>query len=260
MAIDLIIFDCDGVLVDSEALACRVDLEELMADGITTFTQEDIIRRFSGVPQMEMVRQVEAETGLKVRPDFAHRVQSRVEELMRTSVKPHACCRYAQGPIDAVLELRRRHALSAETVAHIDVGLVSAAFPIVCEPATAKRRPRSVVDAQFSLPFSVAITLVAGAASPDEYTPEHFDDPLHRRFREHLVTGGEANDEELVVLRAELGARAERDALDERTGRELALRLHERKLRRDLQGADLVRATELQARLAKIRTALHELA
>jgi 2-methylcitrate dehydratase PrpD len=105
----------------------------------------------------------------------------RIEELMRTSVKPHACCRYAQGPIDAVLELRRRHALSAETVAHIDVGLVSAAFPIVCEPATAKRRPRSVVDAQFSLPFSVAITLVAGAASPDEYTPEHFDDPTVRR-------------------------------------------------------------------------------
>ena len=90
-------------------------------------------------------------------------------------------------------------------------------------------------------------------------TPVHFDDPLHRRFREYLVTGG-VEDEELVVLRAELGARAERDALDERTGRELALRLHERKLRRELQGADLVRATELQARLAKIRSALQELA
>jgi DNA primase len=91
-------------------------------------------------------------------------------------------------------------------------------------------------------------------------TPDHFDDPLHRRFREYLVTGA-ADDDELVTLRAELGARAERDALDERTGRELALRLHERKLRRDLQGgADLVRATELQARLAKIRAALDELA
>jgi DNA primase len=90
-------------------------------------------------------------------------------------------------------------------------------------------------------------------------TTEHFDDPLHRRFRAVLVDSA-PEDDELVALRAELGARAERDALDERTGRELALRLHERKLRRDLQGADLVRATELQARLAKIRTALHELA
>ena len=47
-------------------------------------------------------------------------------------------------------------------------------------------------------------------------------------------------------MRAELGARAERDAIDERTGRELVLRLHERLLRRELQGADLARATELR--------------
>ena len=89
-------------------------------------------------------------------------------------------------------------------------------------------------------------------------TPHHFDDPLHRRFREWLVDGS-PDDEELVALRAELGARADRDELDERTGKELLLRLHERRLRRELQGADLVRATELQAHLAKVHSALAEL-
>jgi DNA primase len=89
-------------------------------------------------------------------------------------------------------------------------------------------------------------------------TPEHFDDPLHRRFREVLVAGA-VEDDELVSLRAELGARAERDELDERTGKELVLRLHERRLRRELQTADLVRATELQARLTKVHSALAEL-
>ena len=91
-------------------------------------------------------------------------------------------------------------------------------------------------------------------------TPEHFDDPVHRRFRAVLVSGA-AEDDELVALRAELGARAERDEIDERTGRELLLRLHERRLRRELQGAgaDLVRATELQARLTKVHSALAEL-
>ncbi len=87
---------------------------------------------------------------------------------------------------------------------------------------------------------------------------EHFDDPLHRRFREVLVAGA-VEDDELVALRAELGARADRDALDERTGRELMLRLHERRLRRELQGADLARATELQAKLTKVHAALAEL-
>jgi hypothetical protein len=104
--------------------------------------------------------------------------------------------------------------------------------------------------------------VVANPALLDELaalTPEHFDEPLHRRFREHLVSGAGGEGEELVALRAELGARAERDAIDERTGRELVLRLHERLLRRELQGADLARATELQARLAKVHTALAEL-
>ncbi len=89
-------------------------------------------------------------------------------------------------------------------------------------------------------------------------TPDHFDDLLHRRFREVLVAGA-AEDDELLALRAELGARADRDEIDERTGKELMLRLHERRLRRELQGADLVRATELQARLTKVHSALAEL-
>ena len=91
-------------------------------------------------------------------------------------------------------------------------------------------------------------------------TPEHFDDPLHRRFREVLVSEA-PEDEELVALRAELGARADRDALGELVGKQLMLRLHEQKLRRELKlrGEDLVKVTELQAQLAKVSKALAEL-
>src|SRR5262249_58528669 len=72
-------------------------------------------------------------------------------EILRTSVKPHACCRYMQGPIDALLELRAGHAIDPETVTRIEVGMLAAGWDIVCEPAARKRRPTSVVDAQFSL-------------------------------------------------------------------------------------------------------------
>ena len=97
-------------------------------------------------------------------------------------------------------------------------------------------------------------SLVRGLA---ELTPEHFDSELHRRFRDVLVAG--RDDPELTVLRAELDARAAREAIDERTGAELLLRLRERKLKRDLAGADLARTTELQAHLSKVRQALAEL-
>ena len=91
-----------------------------------------------------------------------------------------------------------------------------------------------------------------------ELTPEHFDSEEHRRFRAALVAGREEPD--LVGLRAELDARAAREAIGERTGEELLLRLRERKLRRELASADLARTTELQAHLARVRQALAELA
>ena len=91
-----------------------------------------------------------------------------------------------------------------------------------------------------------------------ELSEEHFEEPTHRRLRAALL--GEApEDAELTALRAELDARADRDAIDERTGTELLLRLRERRLRRELAAADLARTTELQARLAKVREALAEL-
>jgi DNA primase len=90
-----------------------------------------------------------------------------------------------------------------------------------------------------------------------ELTPQHFDVEVNRRFRAALVAGRE--DADLTALRAELDARAAAEAIDERTGAELLLRLRERKLKRDLTGADLPRTTELQAHLARVRQALAEL-
>lgn len=90
-----------------------------------------------------------------------------------------------------------------------------------------------------------------------ELTPEHFDVEINRRFRAALVSG--RDDPELTGLSAELDARAAQDAIDERTGRELLLRLRERKLKRDLGDADLAKTTELHAHLAKVRQALAEL-
>jgi len=90
-----------------------------------------------------------------------------------------------------------------------------------------------------------------------EISAEHFDAPLYRRFRDQLVDGSE--DPELVELYAELDARAAREGLDERTGKELLLNLRERRLRWELAGAELDRVKDLQTALARIREAIREL-
>jgi DNA primase len=91
-----------------------------------------------------------------------------------------------------------------------------------------------------------------------ELTPDHFDTDPHRRFREVLVSGGDPPDE-LVPLRAELGARAAAEEIDETTAKQLLLRLRERRLRRELAAADLERTPELQEALTQIREAVQAL-
>ena len=108
-------------------------------------------------------------------------------ELMQTSVKPHACCRYMQGPIDAVLALRAAHPIEPGEVERVEVGMLAAGMPIVCEPAAAKRRAASVVEAQFSLPFGIAVALARGAASPAEFAPPLLADPAVGGLMERVV-------------------------------------------------------------------------
>jgi len=108
-------------------------------------------------------------------------------ELLQTSVKPHACCRYMQGPIDGALALRASHHVDPPDVERIEVGMLAAGHPIVCEPLDAKRRPASVVDAQFSLPFGIAVALVCGSASPAEFAPPRLADPTVLRLAACVV-------------------------------------------------------------------------
>jgi 2-methylcitrate dehydratase PrpD len=103
-------------------------------------------------------------------------------EVMRASVKPHACCRYKQGPIDGILKIMKENSLEAPDVAEVKLGILKAGFPIIVEPREAKYSPRTVVDAQFSMPFGAALAILYGRASPDEYTEANLKSPEVREM------------------------------------------------------------------------------
>ena len=90
--------------------------------------------------------------------------------VTRTGVKPHSCCRYNQGPIDCLLDLRCTHNIQHQDVEEVRVGMLSAGWGLVASPEEYKRNPTSVVDMQFSMPFGAAAALVYGRASLAEYT------------------------------------------------------------------------------------------
>lgn len=83
---ELVIFDCDGVLIDSEIIACRVDAEELTALGIP-MTAEEAIRRFIGVSEKDLRVAVERDTGRRLPDDYEARIAMLVEAAMENELQ-----------------------------------------------------------------------------------------------------------------------------------------------------------------------------
>jgi HAD superfamily hydrolase (TIGR01509 family) len=75
--VELVIFDCDGVLVDSEPLANHVFAALLTEEGLPT-TFEESIERYMGLPMDAAVARVEVGLGRSVRPDFLDLYHERI--------------------------------------------------------------------------------------------------------------------------------------------------------------------------------------
>jgi HAD superfamily hydrolase (TIGR01509 family) len=66
---DLVIFDCDGVLVDSEVISCRAHAAMLTRHGYPV-TEDQVLDRFLGVSDRDARLAIEAETGRPLPADF----------------------------------------------------------------------------------------------------------------------------------------------------------------------------------------------
>jgi len=75
-------------------------------------------------------------------------------------------------PVEALLKVMRAHDLR-----HTDIDQIDAAWQKV-EPFLAKRTVRTVVSAQASLPFALAVAAVRGTVGVDEFTDETVADPV----------------------------------------------------------------------------------
>ena len=79
---DLVIFDCDGVLVDSERLAVRTEAEVLFGLG-WPLTETEIVERFVGRSETYMRQVVEDHFGRTV--DWENEFKARYEEVFTAS-------------------------------------------------------------------------------------------------------------------------------------------------------------------------------
>ena len=82
-----VIFDCDGVLIDSEKISMAVDMALLAENGIV-LTEAEMYRRFVGPTFEDMAAELEREYGKTLPPDLAARKDAMMLELYRRDLKP----------------------------------------------------------------------------------------------------------------------------------------------------------------------------
>jgi HAD superfamily hydrolase (TIGR01509 family) len=93
--LQLVIFDCDGVLVDSERLAVRVESDYLTELG-WPLSQAEIVERFMGRTDQYMDEAIEAELGSRLPDDWKAQFQRRYREAYAAELAP------VEGVLDAL--------------------------------------------------------------------------------------------------------------------------------------------------------------
>lgn len=118
-----------------------------------------------------------------------------------TYVKLHGGCRGNHAPTDAVQDLVRRHSIRPEAIEAITVHVDSVTL------AADIHDPRDGRQAQFSVPFAVAVAVLEGNAFPSQFTDAKvMDGRVSALMRKITVRADERLDREYPARR---GARAE---------------------------------------------------
>lgn len=96
--VDLVIFDCDGVLVDSEPIAVRVEAR-LLGELGWPVTEAEIVERFVGRSDRYVLGEIEAQVGRPL-PDWQERFEAALHAAFREELAPVA------GVVDAIEALQ----------------------------------------------------------------------------------------------------------------------------------------------------------
>jgi 2-methylcitrate dehydratase PrpD len=101
--------------------------------------------------------------------------------ILEQYFKPYPVCRWAQPAVEAALSLQREHGVPVGRIARVEVTTFHQAARL------ATRSPRNTEAAQYSLPFSVAISLARGRLGADEVNVSSLDDAEALRLSSSML-------------------------------------------------------------------------
>ena len=96
-------------------------------------------------------------------------------EFVQLSYKPYPNCRFNHAAIGAALALKAKHQIAGDQVRSVKVGVNHQAYQAVCTPDPIRKNPQTVVQAQFSIPYTVAAALTDGGVYLGHFAPTSFE-------------------------------------------------------------------------------------
>lgn len=110
-AIDLIIFDCDGVLVDSEIVAARVESELLRKAG-HDISPEELTEGYSGLTFKDILLTIEREAQVLFQATLIDKVETMIDERLAREVKA------IEGVAQVLATLKYRKCICSNSTRH----------------------------------------------------------------------------------------------------------------------------------------------
>jgi 2-methylcitrate dehydratase PrpD len=98
-------------------------------------------------------------------------------EGINVSFKPYPCCRGIHTSVDTMVGLIQAHPIKPDEVKAIRIFADAGGYQMLCSPLEVKTKPRTPVDAQFSIPWGVATMLTRGHVGMEHYTAEAIKSP-----------------------------------------------------------------------------------
>ncbi|WP_420863057.1 MmgE/PrpD family protein [Algirhabdus cladophorae] len=118
-----------------------------------------------------------------------------VWRIMEQYFKPYPVCRWAQAPIEAVLNLRAQNNLTSLDVAKISISTFHESIRL------ATNHPKTTEEAQYSTSFPTAVAMVRGTVGPMDIADEALNDPEILRLSKTMELSEDASANAAFPLR-----------------------------------------------------------
>jgi 2-methylcitrate dehydratase PrpD len=100
----------------------------------------------------------------------------KVWQTLNISMKCYPCCHAIHTFIDGVFFLQKKHNIQWQNIKKIICIINPLGAKLVCEPIEAKRKPKTIYGARFSLPYAIAMSLLDRELGLKQFSEQRISD------------------------------------------------------------------------------------